>query len=122
MPRTTVDPVALYEALDAARSAKGMSWRGVAVEMGVSPSLLSRLRQGQRPDANGFATVVSWLGVDAEQFFVAEDAGLSHRPGEVELMAKVAPLLRADKDLQDEDVQFITNVINAAVTRAKASK
>ncbi len=37
-------------------------------------------------------------------------------------MAKVAPLLRADKDLQDEDVQFITNVINAAVARAKASK
>ena len=41
-------------------------------EIGVSPSLLSRLRNGLKPDTDSFATIVRWLGIPAERFFVGE--------------------------------------------------
>ncbi len=46
----------------------GISWRALAKEIGVSASLLSRISNGQKPDADGFATIVRWLGLPAEQF------------------------------------------------------
>jgi transcriptional regulator with XRE-family HTH domain len=114
--KTTVDPVRLYESLEASRVARGLSWRGLAAEIGVSPSLLSRLRQGFRPDANGFATIVDWLGLEAEVFF---DRATDEPRQNTALMSRVAPLLRADKNLKEEDIRFITNVINAALERTQ---
>ena len=43
MAKTTINPALLYSALDAARQERGVSWRALAKEIGVSPSLLSRL-------------------------------------------------------------------------------
>ena len=53
---TKVDVGALYAALDAERDARGVSWRQLAKEIGVSPSMLSRLGNGQRPDADTLDT------------------------------------------------------------------
>ena len=36
----------------------------------MSPSLLSRLGNDLRPDADGFATLVRWLNMPAEQFMI----------------------------------------------------
>lgn len=119
MPKTSVDPIRLYEALDAARANRGISWRTLASELGVSPSLLSRLRQGLRPDANGFATLVDWLGVPAEQFFSREGEEQRVIPA---LSTQLAPLLRADKNLSDEDVTFLTSVIQATEQRARSQR
>ena len=70
MARTTVSPVLLYSTLDAVRKERGLAWRSLAREIGVSPSLLSRRGNGLKPDGDGFATIVGWLKVPAEQFFV----------------------------------------------------
>ena len=70
MARTKIDVQGLYAALDAERIAHGWSWRQLAKEIGVSPSLLSRLGNELRPDADGFATLVRWLNMPAEQFMV----------------------------------------------------
>lgn len=118
MAKTTVDPFRLHAALNATRSAQGVSWRTLAKTIGVSPSLLSRLGQGLRPDANSFATIVSWLNLPAEDFFEHEG---EHPQAEPELMSRVAPLLRADKDLSDDDVKFISDIISATITRARAN-
>ena len=94
MTKTRIDVQGLYAALDAERSARGLSWRQLAKEIGVSPSLLSRLSNDLRPDADGFATLVRWLNMPAEQFMVDLDVAPRSQT-EPDLVTQLAPLLRA---------------------------
>lgn len=116
MAKTKVDVAALYASLDAERQARKLSWRQLAKEIGVSPSLLSRLGNGYRPDADGFATLVRWLGMPAEQFMVGEPTA----DREPDLVTQMAPLLRARKDLTKADVEHLEEIIRATVRRAQA--
>jgi transcriptional regulator with XRE-family HTH domain len=118
MARQTVDPGLLYAALNAAREERGnLSWRSLAKEIGVSPSLLSRIANGQKPDADGFATLVSWLHLPADEFVRGEDEPTE----EPALMAQLAPLLRARKDLTEQDVEYLEEIIAAALKRTRAA-
>jgi transcriptional regulator with XRE-family HTH domain len=120
MAATKVNVKALYGALNAKREAKAMSWRSVAKDIGVSPSLLSRIGNGYRPDADGFATLVTWLGMSAESFMTSEpEAAPGDQP---ELAAQLAPLLRASKDLDEDDVKYLEDIIQATVRRARAAR
>lgn len=121
MARTKIDVQALYAALDAERTARGWSWRQLAKEIGVSPSLLSRLGNELRPDADGFATLVRWLNMPAEQFMVDVD-GDREREVEPDLVAQLAPLLRARQDLDDRDVEYLEEVIRATVRHVQAAR
>lgn len=85
MGKTTIDIVALYRTLDSVRNEKGLSWRTLAKEIGVSPSLLSRLRNGLKPDTDSFATIVRWLGIPAERFFV----GGEHKKRLIHMMTMI---------------------------------
>lgn len=87
----------------------------MAKEIGVSPSLLSRIGNGQKPDADGFATIVSWLGLPAEQFIDDENA----KPDSPDVLVQLAPLLRAQKDLDEIDVKYLEQVIAATLERAR---
>lgn len=120
MATTKIDVAGLYAAIDAQRESLDASWRQLAQKIGVSPSLLSRLGNGYRPDADGFATLVRWLNMPAEEFMVDENAPTS-RP-EPELMAQLAPLLRARKDLTEADVSYLEEIIGATVRRARAQR
>lgn len=62
------DAKALYEALDAQRRSRGMSWRQVAAEIGVSVSTLTHTRHGGRMEVDGMLAMVRWLGRTAESF------------------------------------------------------
>jgi transcriptional regulator with XRE-family HTH domain len=121
MAKTTINTALLYSALDAARQERRLSWRALAGEIGVSPSLLSRLGNGLRPDTDGFATIVQWLKLPAEDFF---DQGAvdtaSTREGEPDLMAQIVPLLRARKELDETDIKYLQQVIGATIERARA--
>lgn len=119
MAKTKVDARSLQDALDQARIAKGLSWRQLAADSGVTPSLLSRLRNGYKPDADGFMTLVRWLGMPAERFLVPDDNTPSQRP---ELTAELAPLLRARKDLDESDIEMLQDVIQATLRRAAAKR
>jgi transcriptional regulator with XRE-family HTH domain len=120
MARTKIDVKGLHGALDAQRRAQSLSWRQFAKNIGVSPSLLARLGNGYRPDVDGFATLIRWLNMPAEQFMIDED-DQADRP-EPELSAQLAPLLRARKDLSGADVTYLEDVIRATVRRAKADR
>ena len=71
MPR--FDAKALYLALDAQRAARGLTWRQVASEVGVSASTLTRTRAGGRMEVDGMLAMVSWLRVPVETFVRGRD-------------------------------------------------
>jgi transcriptional regulator with XRE-family HTH domain len=62
------DPKALYSALDAERLSRGVSWKQVAAETGVSGSTISRTQRGGRMEVDGVLALVGWLGVPVESF------------------------------------------------------
>jgi transcriptional regulator with XRE-family HTH domain len=115
--KTRIDVRAVQDALDQVRIQRALSWRQLAVEIGVSPSLLSRLRNGYKPDADGFMTLVQWLGVPAERFLLEDDG--AQQP---ELMAELAPLLRARKDLDETDIEYLQDIIQATLRRASSKR
>jgi transcriptional regulator with XRE-family HTH domain len=116
--RARLDVAALYAALDKERGARGLSWRSLAKEVGVSPSTLSRMANGQRPDVDAFAALTSWLGTGAETYLVSEVAN----EVEPDLMTELAPMLRARKDLRSRDVEYLEELIGAAVRRFRADE
>lgn len=59
---------ALYEALDAQRRSRGLSWSEVAKEVGVSVSTLTRTKLGGRMEVDGMLAMVRWLGRTVESF------------------------------------------------------
>lgn len=124
MVKTTINTGALYSALDAARQERQLSWRALAGEVGVSPSLLSRLGNGLKPDTDGFATIIAWLRLPAEDFFERDgqdsNSNSNSNAREPDLMAQLAPLLRARKDLSETDIKYLQQVIGATIERARA--
>lgn len=118
MPKSRIDVQGLYAALNAARETRELSWRGLAKEIDVSPSLLSRMANGYRPDADGFATLVRWLGMPAEKFMTASTDEVRH----TDLGAELAPLLRAASELSEADVTYLEEVIQATIRRARAAR
>jgi transcriptional regulator with XRE-family HTH domain len=121
MTKTRIDVQGLYAALDAERMARDLSWRQLAREIGVSPSLLSRLGNELRPDADGFATLVRWLNMPAEQFMVDVEAIRVSRT-EPDLVTQLAPLLRARQDLDKRDVAYLEEVIRATMRHVQAAR
>jgi hypothetical protein len=62
------DAPALYAALDSQRRSRGMFWRQVALEIGISASTLTRTKQGGRLEVDGMLAMVRWLGRAVESF------------------------------------------------------
>lgn len=108
MSRKRVDVELLHAALDEARQARNLSWRGLADEVDMSASNLTRLGQGLRPDVDNFATLVQWLGLPAEVFFV----GQSEAP---DPHAAVAMALRSVPELGVEDVEYVQEIIRITI-------
>jgi transcriptional regulator with XRE-family HTH domain len=115
-----VDVESLYATLDATRKSKGLSWRQLAQQAGVSPSTLTRMAQGKRPDVDGFAALVGWLGLPADRFMQDENAGPTS--SQEEPVAYVVSYLRARKDLDDETVEALGDILQAAYKRLVAEK
>ncbi len=117
MPQAHLDVGALYGALDARRRSKKLSWREVAKQIGVSPSTFTRMAQGKRPDVNSFAALVEWLGMQADRFLTSSDSRRSTK--KVDTMAMVSTYLRADRELDKRSVEFLEELLQAAMKRLK---
>lgn len=59
---------ALYEAMDAQRRERGMSWTDVGRELKISPSTLTRTKLGGRMEVDGMLAMVRWVGRTVESF------------------------------------------------------
>ncbi|WAL65365.1 helix-turn-helix transcriptional regulator [Amycolatopsis cynarae] len=116
-----LDTGRLYAALDAQREARGLSWRQLAAEAGVSASLVSRMGNGHRPDLDGFIALVQWLGMPAETFMVWPEGTPERRP-RPSLEARLAPLLRADDELCESDRDHLLDVVAVTLRHLRARK
>jgi len=62
------DARALHARLDAQRVARGLTWRQVSAETGVSAATMQRTQQGGRLEVDGMLAMVRWLGAAVEDF------------------------------------------------------
>lgn len=113
-----VDVQSLHAALDRARERRGLSWRQLAKELGVSPSTISRMANDLKPDVEAFAAMTTWLKMPAEDFYVAASSRSADQ--QPDLVAQLVPLLRARKDLTTSDIEYLEEVIAAAARRFQA--
>jgi transcriptional regulator with XRE-family HTH domain len=116
VPSAQLDVDKLHAALDAARRERGLSWRAVAHQAGVSPSTLTRLGDGKRPDVDGFAALVRWLGLPAERFFTGDE----NEAAQESMLAAISAYLHASKELTPEWAETIEAMIGTAYERALA--
>ena len=100
-----------HAALNAQRVAKGLTWKEVAQQSGVSASTLTRMAQGKRPDVDGLALLLAWSGLDALLFVPTAN--------EAEPIAKIAANLRADRHLSEENAKALEDIIQVAYERFK---
>ena len=68
--KQVLDLAALAAAVTAVTRHRKISMRDVAAETGLSPSTLTRIAQGQKPDADALVTLLAWLNADAAAFAV----------------------------------------------------
>jgi len=106
-PRVNID--GLYAAMNAARIERGLSWRQVAGEIGVSPSTLTRMGQGKRPDVDSFAAMIRWVNLPAERFMIQPPHS---EPGDP--MAEVVAILHGHPRLDAHEARVLENVLTAA--------
>lgn len=115
MTRPGLDIDALHAALDHERHSRGLSWRDVARETGVSAATLSRLTQGRRPDVDGFAALVAWLGLSADEFLrPGRPPQLGVTPAGSSAPAAISAYLRARRELDPQVVAVLEEVIASA--------
>jgi len=62
------DARALYEALDAQRRARALTWADVARETGLAAATLTRTKEGGRLEVDGMLAMVAWLDRSVESF------------------------------------------------------
>jgi transcriptional regulator with XRE-family HTH domain len=62
------DSKALYHALDTRRIERGLTWKEVALEIGVASATIARTKDGGRMEVDGMLAMVAWLGVPVETF------------------------------------------------------
>lgn len=103
------DAGAFYSALDAQRVSKGLNWKDVATQSGVSASTLTRMAQGKRPDVDSLAALIAWSGLDVDDYIRFEEP----KP-ESETLAKITTYLRTDRNLSPESATALEEMIKAA--------
>lgn len=109
------DADAFYSALNAVRLSRQLVWKDVAEQAGVNASTLSRIGQGARPDVNGLAALLAWSNLKAEMFIPGSTQD------EVEPIAKITALLRADPQLSKANAKLIEDIVISTYTRLRGS-
>lgn len=112
--RGEFDGAGFYQALNVTRRARGMSWRDVAAAAGVSPSTLTRMAQGKRPDVDGLAALATWSGLKADAFIKSGEGSSDAEP-----LAMISTYLRSDKNLSAEGARALDDIIRAAYEQLK---
>ena len=104
------DGEGFFAALDAERQSRGLTWKKVAEQSGVSASSLTRMSQGRRPDVDSFAALCAWSGLEAGDF----TQGAHSKLQTASPLAQITTYLRADPNLSREGVQALEAIISAA--------
>lgn len=107
--RAQFDDRAFFAAIDRVRDSRGMNWRQVASDSGVSASTLTRLAQGRRPDVDSLAALVDWAGLDADAFICRTGTP----DGPTDPIGRISAHLRADRSLSPEVAEALEALVVA---------
>jgi transcriptional regulator with XRE-family HTH domain len=105
-----------YEAIDATRVARGLAWKDVAAESGVSASTLTRMAQGRRPDVDSLAALAAWSDLDTNDF-LKPNAKRKSEP-----LARISTYLKSDRHLTAANANALDQVIRALYEQFRESK
>ena len=116
------DAEAYYGALAQIVHAQKISWRQVARETGITPSTLTRMAQGRRPDAASLAVLSAWAGLNPADFVdnprcVADTKPRSTRDS----LNAISGVLRSDPNLPPEAARALEDIIHVAYGELKRS-
>jgi transcriptional regulator with XRE-family HTH domain len=106
--RGSFDAAGFFQALDAQRQAKGLLWKDVAREAKISPSTLTRLAQGKRPDVDSLAALLDWAGLSADSFMLRSAPDRQPEP-----LTMISTYLRADRSLSPAAADALDKVVKA---------
>jgi len=121
MAGAKLDVGSLVAALDSKRRAKGLSWRQLATDAGVSQSTLTRMQKGKRPDVDTFASLIRWLGMPAEVFLKSGNPR-DKKASEPHPVALLSAQLRAEKEMSPKALEAVEELIQAAYKLGKEIK
>jgi hypothetical protein len=110
------DESAFYAALDAQRTARRMTWSGVARATGVSSSTLSRMSRGQRPDLDSLAALAAWGDLAIDDFVRGRS-----KTQRASTIATLAARLRGDPHLSPESAAALEAIVKVAYDRLRRS-
>jgi transcriptional regulator with XRE-family HTH domain len=111
------DGDAFYRALEDTVDRRGMNWKQVAGETGVSASTLARMAQGRRPDAASLAALSAWSGLNPSDFVDAP-----YKLRQPEPLAQISSLLRADPNLDAHGAEAVEAILRAAYGRLRKAE
>lgn len=115
--RGSFDAGAFYTALDGERRSRQYTWKRVADEAHVSPSTLTRMAQGRRPDVDSLAALVAWSGLSADHFVRMGD----EKP-DPSALAMISTYLRSDPQLTPEAAEALDELVKATYERIRKSE
>ncbi|HLK83739.1 MAG TPA: helix-turn-helix transcriptional regulator [Xanthobacteraceae bacterium] len=112
------DVDALRAALDGERIARGLTWKDVSAESGVSASTLTRLSQGKRPDVDSLTALTHWMGVSADRFMGVPQKGF----GGASPLAQISSILRDDPNLNKDAATALDQLIKSTYARLRSNR
>jgi len=110
MAETSIDVPMFYAALDQKRKTQGLTWRGLAGKLEISPSTFTRMAQGHRPDSDTFAALLAWIGMPVSAFLRGPEANSK----EPDPMVMISSYLRASRNMRPEDAKALEDIIRTA--------
>lgn len=112
------DVDALSAALDAERIARGLNWKDVSAESGVSASTLTRLSQGKRPDVDSLTALTHWLGLSADRFMGVPQMGF----GGASPLAQISTIIRDDPNLNKDAATALDELVKSTYARLRSRR
>lgn len=108
------DGGAFYAAIASTVVARGVTWKQVSQDTGVSATTLTRMAQGRRPDAGSLAALSAWAGLNP-----ADYVNLRERSATAEPLARISSLLRSDPRLKPDAAVALEAMLQSAYERLK---
>lgn len=109
------DAEAFYTAVAAQQRVRDLSLRQLAAEAGVSPSTVTRLSKGGRPDLDSVTALAAWADLSLDEFIVRQDAtndgGAAPQP---DSLALIAAILRRDPSLSSRAIETLNGILRVA--------
>jgi len=82
--------------------------REVAAEIGISYATLSRVENGKLPDLQTFSKICTWLELDPGEIL---GCGNKPKPSQSKEGATILAHFRADKNLNPNTIQALTEIV-----------